>query len=170
MGFGDTLAQGLSWIKQKEGDKATETGKFWTEFWEPRRTANMTAVGLVMGPWLHIWYKTLPKLVPRPANLAPGAISWSHIGKQTVVDQAVNGPLLCLYFFTAIGTLEGNSMSQIQDNLRQNYLSTVAKNWGFWGGAMALNFRFLSPTYRVLGVNLSGLAWNSILSWIQFEH
>jgi hypothetical protein len=122
----------------------------------------MAFFGLFLGPWLHTWYKFLHRMLPAPEAVA-GKVNWGHIAKLTLTDQAINGPAICGSFFIGLGLLEGQSPAQIQEALQKHFVSTVLLNWSFWGGAMALNFRFLSPTYRVLGVNVSAL------SYIRFE-
>lgn len=161
---GDVTCQGISYSQH-----GSTTLKFWSEYFDARRTTNMAIVGLFLGPWLHVWYNQLHRLMPAPAPVVGKAVDWAHIAKLTVVDQAVNGPLICFGFFTGLGLLEGQSWDQISSTLHDNYAKTVLLNWCWWGGAMAANFRFLSPQYRVLGVNCSALAWNTALSFIRFE-
>ncbi|MDP2435548.1 MAG: Mpv17/PMP22 family protein [archaeon] len=166
MAGGDLACQVLAW-----GAEEGKTGRqeaFWSQRFDARRLGNMAFFGLFLGPWLHCWYKGLERMLPTPAAAA-GAVHWGHIAKRTAVDQAVNGPFICFGFFAGLGLLEGHSPAQIEASLRQHYLNTVLLNWGFWCPAMALNFRFLSPAYRVLGVNVSALAWNTALSYIRFE-
>ena len=167
MACGDITCQGLAWKVQQR--KTGHSVKFWQEHFNARRTGNMALFGLFLGPWLHGWYKGLEKMIPAPAAVAGGRVPWGHIAKLTAVDQSVNGPFICFAFFAGLGVLEGNSTEQIKEALRQHYVNTVLLNWSFWIGAMALNFRFLPPTYRVLGVNVTALAWNTALSYIRYE-
>jgi protein Mpv17 len=175
-GTGDLICQGIMY-KNQDDDAVVDDQQFWRDYWQARRTLNMTLVGVAIAPYLHGWYGLVERMFPALSPSALAALSpaaakravWAPVIKKTLADQVVNAPIITGMFFTLIGALEGQSRDEIFDTMRHSYMKTLMLNWAFWPAAMTVNFRYLAPQYRVLGANVTGLAWNTILSAIRYE-
>eukprot|EP00010_Vexillifera_abyssalis_P003494 CAMPEP_0201559534 /NCGR_PEP_ID=MMETSP0173_2-20130828/74695_1 /ASSEMBLY_ACC=CAM_ASM_000268 /TAXON_ID=218659 /ORGANISM="Vexillifera sp., Strain DIVA3 564/2" /LENGTH=133 /DNA_ID=CAMNT_0047973619 /DNA_START=173 /DNA_END=574 /DNA_ORIENTATION=+ len=133
----------------------------------------MTIVGFAIAPWLHTWFGLLERIVPPLSAEVVAKVGSTgvlkHTMKRVAVDQLTNAPIVTALFFLGIGALEGNSFDEIKETMRKDYVKTLLLNWTIWPAAMFLNFRYLPVDYRVLGTNVTGLGWNTILSMIRYE-
>ncbi|GMT04729.1 hypothetical protein PENTCL1PPCAC_26903, partial [Pristionchus entomophagus] len=145
---GDALQQAISYNEGTELDGM--------------RTARMTAMGLILGPMTHGWYKFLDGY---PFRGSPSIIAI----KKIVCDVAV-APAFSSTTITGIVLLEGKSVSVAMGEYRQKFWHLFLLDLSVWPPVQFLNFFFLPPSFRVLYVNCVVLAYNCCLSYIKHNH
>ena len=122
------------------------------------RTCRFTALGTVfVAPIVHFWYGGLMSRLP--------GSSLKIILKRLFFDQAFFAPLFLPAFMTNLYALEGKSIVEIKEKLREEYPTALVANWGIWVPAQIINFAFVPEKYMVLFSNLVGFVWNAYLSW-----
>ncbi|KAK1342504.1 hypothetical protein QTO34_015269 [Cnephaeus nilssonii] len=142
MAAGDGARQ--SWeIRARPGQK-----------FDPRRSVSMFAVGCSMGPFLHYWYLWLDRLLP-----ASGLRGLPNVLRKVLVDQLVASPLLGVWYFLGIGSLEGQSLEESCQELRDK----------FWEFYKLVNFLFVPPQFRVTYINGLTLGWDTYLSYLKYR-
>merc|ERR1719183_3316100 len=86
----------------------------------------------------------------------------SAVALKTGADQLIWAPILITSLF-AWG--KEQSVSQLPLKLREDLLATLYVNWTFWPAFHLVNFNFVSPTDRVLYVNIVQVFFNVFLCW-----
>ncbi|XP_039558383.1 mpv17-like protein 2 isoform X2 [Passer montanus] len=137
---GDCLQQ--EWQRRKHPESQLQLG----------RTGRMFAVGCSLGPLLHYWYLWLDAAFP-----ARGVRGLRTVLKKVLIDQLVASPSMGAWYFMAMGTLEGQSLQESWDELKEK----------FWELYKILNFLFVPPAYRVVYVNVVTLGWDTYLSYLK---
>lgn len=128
MAAGDGVRQ--SWeIRARPGQK-----------FDPRRSASMFAVGCSMGPFLHYWYLWLDRLLP-----ASGFRGLPNVLRKVLVDQVVASPMLGVWYFLGLGCLEGQTLDESCQELRDKFWEFYKADWCVWPAAQLVNFLFVPP-------------------------
>lgn len=102
----------------------------------------MFAVGCSMGPFLHFWYLWLDRLLP-----ASGLRSLPSVMKKVLVDQTVASPVLGVWYFLGLGTLEGQTLEESCQELRAKFWDFYKVGVGMWALATWLHPQAVGPTH-----------------------
>lgn len=143
---GDYCAQRLAALQKQEDFKL-----------EVRRLLSVGAFSFCfMGPAMHFWYGLLDRVYYR---------RFAALYK-VVTDQAFFAPCFNASFIIGVGALEGNTASDIRDNVSQKWWPSMKANWMIWPAAQAINFGLVPKNWQILYVNGVGFVWNIILTKI----
>ncbi|XP_063017247.1 mpv17-like protein 2 isoform X1 [Melospiza melodia melodia] len=149
---GDVLQQ--EWHRRKHPQSQLQLG----------RTGRMFVVGCSLGPLMHYWYLWLDWALP-----ARGVRCLRTGIKKVLIDQLVASPTMGAWYFMAIGTLEGQSLQESWDELKEKFWEMYKADWSVWPAAQILNFLFVPPPFRVAYVNVVTLGWDTYLSYLKYR-
>ncbi|GAV01022.1 hypothetical protein RvY_11798 [Ramazzottius varieornatus] len=149
-GVGDAIQQNIEIRVKKE-----KSSYDWP------RTARMATTGMfVMGPLSHHWFRALDRRWPKTDG--------HTIAKKVATDQLVSGPPFQFAFFWSMGTLEGKSWKEVCEEYRSKFLTVFLADCALWVPMQCINFRFVSPKFRILFISCTFVVWNTFLSY--FKH
>lgn len=83
----------------------------------------------------------------------------------TVLDQALFAPYLTVAYLFTINYLEFFNIAQATENVRKLFFIILIGNYSFWPFVNYLNFKFIPFDYRMLGINLCSITWNTFLAY-----
>jgi len=148
LGLGDLSGQGVEHLRG-----TSESGVDWP------RMLRFGCFGLMGAPWSHCFYHWLDSVLPPTER----PFSKTNIFK-VFLDQFVQAPLLLALIIVALAVMKFERVSQIEQDLHDNYLDTLYANWKLWIPCSAMNMALVAPPYRVLFVNVVFFVWTIILS------
>jgi len=144
--LGDILAQNFL---KKEGSEGFD----WA------RLLRLSSFGFVVhAPTGHWFYGNLDNLI-KGNGIA-------QVASKVAIDQVLWAPIFTFMFFTYTGLLEGKSVSQIVEKIKNDTVTAVTGSWKVWPIAHAINFRFISTENRILYINSIQIFYNVFLSWL----
>ncbi|CAB3410320.1 unnamed protein product [Caenorhabditis bovis] len=127
--------------------------------WDWRRTCRMAAIGLVMAPALHCFYRILDsrKFKGTKQQQVLKKLAWD----------ATFMPFFSCTFITVGSLYEGKSFAAAFSEYRRKMWHIWKVDYTLWPPAQLINFYFLPPALRVVYVNLVSLVYNCIMSYIK---
>jgi hypothetical protein len=116
LGAADLAGQALENARKEEGEEASPV--------DLARVARFAIFGLVLqAPWNHFYYNILDGVLPPTADPFTATT-----GIKTVIDQFVQAPIFTVLIFAFLGILEGKAVSDIQNQLKNDYKDTIVAN------------------------------------------
>jgi len=147
---GQVLEKKISPSEDIEDDSSIDLARF----------IRFAIFGLVLqAPWNHYYYLLLDGVLPPTED----PFSTTTAAK-VVIDQFVQAPIFTVLIFYFLGLLEGKAISNIQDQLKDDYTDTMLANWKLWVPATVVNIAFVPPILRVLYLNSVFFFWSIYLS------
>ncbi|KAK4306710.1 hypothetical protein Pmani_021491 [Petrolisthes manimaculis] len=126
--------------------------------YEWKRTVRFFALGtFLVAPVLTKWYGFLDGKF--------GSGKGISALKKVACDQGIFAPSFLAVFMTVLGVTQGNSVTQIQEDVKKNYKDVLLVNWSVWPAVQICNFSFVPLHHQVLVVQVFALFWNTYLAW-----
>ncbi|KAI9201985.1 Mpv17/PMP22 family protein [Polychytrium aggregatum] len=123
------------------------------------RTLRLTLYGTaVAGPACAYWYRFLARFIKFENKAAA-------MTARVAMDQGLFAPSFIGVFFTAMSTMEGKSLAETWQKLKETYPSALVNNYKLWPAVQCINFYLIPVNYQLLFVNTVALGWNSYLSY-----
>jgi len=108
-----------------------------------RSVGNYVAVGGgVFAPVLHFWYKWLDRVMPGTAARI--------VARKVAVDAVVFAVPYYTAFYVCLNYLSKVPLEESLAELRKKLVPTILSTTAFWVPAQTINFRYISPKYRVI--------------------
>uniref|UniRef100_A0A914CYS6 Mitochondrial inner membrane protein Mpv17 n=1 Tax=Acrobeloides nanus TaxID=290746 RepID=A0A914CYS6_9BILA len=121
----------------------------------PRTIRFMVLPTFFMAPVLNRWYRVLQR-IGGPPKLVPL--------KQVLIDQTLFAPWFTATVITSLRLLEGFSLEESWEKMRQDYWSIYKRAIFYWPCVQLFNFYLMPVHFQVIWVQLAGLFWNVFLS------
>ncbi|KAL5021864.1 hypothetical protein ScPMuIL_001019 [Solemya velum] len=162
LAVGDCVTQNIERIsKTRSKQKGLGTDKdAWKYNWP--RTGRMFSMGLVLGPFNHLWYNIVIDRLVKGTGV-------KVVFKKILGDQFVAAPFFCSSFFMGMGLMEGGGVEGAMAEVRKNFVTVYLMDWCVWPPAQFINFYFLPAKMRVVYVSFITLCWNTFLSYIKHK-
>ncbi|XP_017492220.1 PREDICTED: cyclin-K-like [Rhagoletis zephyria] len=110
------------------------------------------------GPAISIWYRFLDRSFGvKKFLLKP----WQKV----IADQTIFSPQINLLAIPVLGLLNSNSLEQMKDNVRNNYVDIMIANYKIWPAVQMVNFYLVPLNYRVVFASFFSLIWNTYYTW-----
>ena|SRR3990167_2413902 len=167
--IGDICAQGIekNFLKKETNEESkdqvekdniattsTENNNF-----NVNRVLRFGSFGLLIdAPILFWWYRLLDTKIPSTTS--------SAVIKKLALDQMLCAPFVYFLFFPFLGILKQHSYEQISEKIRKDFLKTYLFDCALWIPANLINFRYISPQYRVAYTGVITFFWTVYLAFI----
>ena len=96
--------------------------------------------------------------------------TWKIIGFKLFADCALFDPLYLSLFFSTTGLMEGKSLAEIRDKLKNDLGKTYLIDVAVWFPIQTVNFRWVPVPYQPIVVQSCNIGWNAYLSFVQHDH
>ena len=127
---------------------------------------------MVIPPIFHVWYKWLEQKFP-PCKVT-GVRTNVTIMKKCILDQFFFTPPLLILFFGGMAGVEylqsrnyKTEWKNVWEEMKSEALVKVPKvfiaDCLFWMPTMAVNFKYVPPTYRILFIGGASFIWLNVL-------
>ncbi|KAK0406308.1 hypothetical protein QR680_018495 [Steinernema hermaphroditum] len=127
--------------------------------WDWRRTARFAAIGFLIGPMNHYWYKFLDGRIY-------GEKLKAVVIKKVIADFVVS-PAFASTFIAGVAILEGKSASAALKEYKDKFFHVLALDFCVWPPTQAINFAFVPASCRVLFISVVTLFHNCFMSYIK---
>jgi protein Mpv17 len=122
-----------------------------------KRLATLSFFGFIYhGPSGHFFYNWLDKQI-EGTDAVP-------VFTKVAIDQLFWCPIFMSVFFTYLGIVNGDSLSQIGNKIKNDLLTACQGSWKVWPIVHLINFKFVSNKWRIPYINAVQIAFNMFLS------
>ena len=157
--LGDLASQRLETINYPSENKGSGLIIDW------RRTLHQTVYASILwAPVAHKWYHLLDQFAQA---LVPSGKPSHVIATKLFLEIVCLHPASLLAYFTAVGSLNGESMSSIKSQLKANFWPTFLLEISLWTPLDVLNFAFVPVRHQLLVVNCGCFVESVGLSFIK---
>lgn len=123
------------------------------------RTVRLGSFGfLIHGTTGHYFYGMLDSKMPgtKPVTVAT----------KVAIDQTIWNPIFGCMFFGYLNAMEGKSMDDYVNKIKQDLQTAVMGSWAVWVPAHTINFALIPPSQRLLYINTIQIGYNVFLSFL----
>jgi hypothetical protein len=104
-------------------------------------------------------------------RMSPAVLrTWKIIGFKLFADCALFDPLYLSLFFTSTGLMEGKTLVEIREKLKNDLGKTYLIDVAVWFPIQTVNFRWVPVPYQPIVVQSCNIGWNAYLSFVQHDH
>ncbi|KAM0046355.1 hypothetical protein Hdeb2414_s0009g00315211 [Helianthus debilis subsp. tardiflorus] len=118
-----------------------------------------------VGPIGHFWYEGLDRFLQYKIQYPPKSMRF--VAMKVALDGIIFGPVDLLVFFAYMGFASGKSLTQVNEEVKRDFLPALIVEGGIWPMVQVVNFRFVPVKYQLLYVNLFCLLDSCFLSWLE---
>ncbi|CAL8073337.1 unnamed protein product [Orchesella dallaii] len=142
------------------GDGISQTMVEKKDKFDVGRNIRFGLLGLcIIGPTLRTWYGILDRRINIQASKLRTAVV------KMAVDQGIFAPIFIGNFLGINSLTQGNSLSQMKNDVSKNFKDVVISNYKLWPAVQLISFSVVPLQYRVLFVQSVAVFWNTYLSW-----
>jgi hypothetical protein len=173
--LGDAFAQWMEEAIRNRNTKTTTkvaTATSTTKFDSRRCWANSLDNLLISGPILHYAYNALELLLP-VASATTGTAANIAALTQVLLDDFIFGAFFVVVTFVTTGLVEGYSVREVAGQIQRDLGPTVRAGWVTSLFCMPMEFtiiRYFPLSFRVLGMNIIGIFWGAMISYMSHRN
>ncbi len=124
------------------------------------RTLKFASFAIIFTPFTHAHYSVImPYLIPSSTRI--------DLLKSVIFDQTFYVGTYFFSYYAFMNIITNKSYSDFKTDIREKYVPAIKANWMFWPGIMLMSFIYVPIIYRVLYLNVCGIAWNTYFSYSQ---
>ncbi|KAL3780795.1 hypothetical protein ACHAW5_004908 [Stephanodiscus triporus] len=124
------------------------------------RTLRNGFVGMCFGPAVHEYYEFSDWILP-VEGLTLGITNRAF---KILMDQTIYLSVKCSIYIMAIAVLNGQTVEDGADNVRNRLKPIMFTAWKFWPLVHCVTYGLIPARHRILWVNSVDLVWNAILA------
>lgn len=164
LALGDFCAQAFYERKNSFDHKRLSTSITHLEFFSIISILVAAAVtGTAMGVEAHVWYAFLDRIIAQP--------SWRNVFKKVLLDQSVAAPIYTITYIIGTSILEGRtSVRDVRSDTKKNFLPLYVADCLVFIPVQMINFKYISPFYRVPFMFVIAFVFNAFLSAFKHAH
>jgi protein Mpv17 len=153
---GDLTTQYMEHVNSNTGKKASM---------DVKRTFHQTLyASIIWGPIAHKWYHLLDQLaIVLITNPTPSKMIATKLLLEIVLLHSIS----LLAYFSIVGFMSGDTLRQIQQQLKDDFWPTYIIEIGMWTPLDVVNFAFVPVRHQLLVVNCGCFIESIALSFIK---
>ncbi|KAL3269377.1 hypothetical protein HHI36_008447 [Cryptolaemus montrouzieri] len=86
-----------------------------------------------------------------------------------MVDQLLMGPVCIVFFFSGMGLLEGKTVNNMKNEIKNKFLDVYLVDWCIWPPSQFINFYYVPVRYQVLYINFLTFLYDAFLSYVKHK-
>mmetsp|Transcript_24231 Transcript_24231/g.51150 ORF Transcript_24231/g.51150 Transcript_24231/m.51150 type:complete len:589 (-) Transcript_24231:1192-2958(-) len=124
------------------------------------RTLKNGFVGMCFGPAVHEYYEFSDWILPVDGM----TLGITNRAFKILMDQTIYLSVKCSIYIMAIGVLNGASVEESSENVKNRIKPIMFTAWRFWPLVHCVTYGLIPARHRILWVNSVDLVWNAILA------
>ncbi len=124
------------------------------------RTLKNGLVGMCFGPAVHEYYEFSDWILPVDGV----TLGITNRAFKILMDQTIYLAVKCSIYIMAIGVLNGSSLEDSSENVKNRLRPIMFTAWRFWPLVHCVTYGLIPARHRILWVNSVDLVWNAILA------